>query len=101
MPKIISAVNPYLNQPCERCGSKKRIAKTWKERLSTLTRTTIVEHEQIVCTNDVCQAAFDKHLLEETQKRQAARLKKEADETARKAHVLLRANEARKNKARI
>lgn len=92
MPKIISNVISYLNQPCERCGSKKRISKTWTERLPTLTGTTIIKHSQIVCTSEVCQAEFDKHLLEESKKREAVKLNKKANEATSKA---------RKNKSRI
>jgi len=77
--------NPYVNQLCELCGSKKRISKKWKEKIPTLTgKITIIEHTQIVCTNKVCQAGFDKNLLEENEKREAVRLKKEALATAAK-----------------
>ncbi len=85
MPKIISNVTPYLNQPCERCGSKKRISKTWTEKLPTLTGTTIVKHSQIVCTSEICQAEFDKQLLEERKKREAMRFNKETKEAKSKA----------------
>lgn len=98
MAKNLNVSNPYLNQPCERCGSKKRIAKSWKETFPTLTGTAIVERAQIVCTNDVCQIAFDKHLLEETRKKEILRLKKEANEAARKTHALLK---SRKNNSKI
>lgn len=101
MPKIISNATPYLNLPCQRCGSKKCISRTWKEKLTTLTGTTVVEYSQIVCTNDVCQIAFDKHLLAETKKKEAVRIKRGMNEAARKANSLLQASKTRKNKSRI
>lgn len=80
--------NPYARQLCELCGSKKRISKKWKEKIPTLTgKIIIIEHSQIVCTNKVCQAGFDKNLLEENEKREAIRVKKEAQaETSKKTH---------------
>lgn len=78
MPKIISASLSYDNQPCNRCGSKRRISKTWKETLPKLTGGFVVQiHSQIVCTNSVCQAEFDRKLFEEVQKRKDLRLKRE------------------------
>lgn len=60
----------YLESPCERCGSKKRVAKRWKERIPTFTGSTVVEYSQIVCTNKVCQQAFEVELAKETKKRE-------------------------------
>lgn len=101
MPKIINSGTPYADQPCPRCGSMRRILRTWKEKLPTLTGTTAVEYSQIVCTNDVCQIAFDKHLLVETKKKEAVRIKRGMNEAARKANSLLQASKTRKNKSRI
>ncbi|MDE2589666.1 MAG: hypothetical protein KGL95_08395, partial [Patescibacteria group bacterium] len=67
----------YLESPCERCGSKKKVAKRWKEKIPTFTGSTVVEYSQIVCTNVVCQKAFDEALAKEEKKRQALRLEKE------------------------
>ncbi len=96
-----SMITPYLNEPCIRCGSKKRIAKTWKETLITFNGKSIVEHSQIVCTNNICQVAFEKLLLEEAKKRDAARAIKEANDIARKANLVLRTGKTKVNKSRI
>lgn len=88
----------YLTEPCPRCGSKQRISKRWKEKVATFSGSITVDCSQIICTNKVCQAAFDKNLLEETQKREQQRKKKEEQDDARKASSLLHANAARKNK---
>lgn len=93
--------NTYLNQRCDRCGSKRRIERTWKEKIPTLTGTTNVEYSQIICINQTCQAAFEKVLLTETKKREVARAEKEANIAVRKASSLLQAKKARANKSRI
>lgn len=96
--KIQEVSDSYRNQPCERCGSRKRVSKTWKENMDTFTGTTVIEYSQIICTNKACQEAFDKNLLEETKKREVLRKKKEANEITRRANSLSQANKARKNK---
>lgn len=101
MQKIIIAGTAYVDQPCPQCGSKRRISKTWKETLPTFTGTTTVKYSQIVCTNDVCQLAFDKQLLKDTRKRMAIKLKKEANDAVRKANSLRKAKKTRKNKSNL
>lgn len=96
-----NGVTLYLDQPCERCGSKKRISKTWKEKVPTFTGTTVVEYSQIVCSQKDCQMAFDKDQLEQTEKREAIKHTKELTNIARKAHALQQANKGRKSKSRI
>lgn len=94
-------MDTYLNQPCERCGSKKRVSKKWRETRPTFTGTVEIKFTQIVCTNKECQAAFDKNLFEEREKREVLRLKKEANDIARKTNSLLQAQKARKTKTSI
>ncbi len=92
-------MNAYLEKPCDRCGSKKRVAKKWKETVPTMTGTVVVQYTQIVCTKKECQIAFEKVLLEETKKRQALKVKKDANDVARKASLLK--IKKKKNKSRI
>lgn len=63
--------NPILasDQLCIRCNSKRRVAKTWTEKIKNDHGGMTLVHKKIVCTNKVCQEEFDKALLEETQKR--------------------------------
>ncbi len=68
----------YLDTPCERCGSKRRVAKTWIEKVPNLTGTTTVEFSQIVCTNEACQKTFDENLKKEKQKRESLRQERES-----------------------
>jgi hypothetical protein len=75
----------YIDRPCERCGSKKRISRTWKETIPTFTGTTVVEYSQIICTNPICQKAFDENLAKETAKNLKMRKEKEEREKLRKS----------------
>lgn len=74
----------YLNELCPRCGSKRIIAKVWKEKLKTFSGTVDVEHTKIVCTNKPCQKAFEAQRALEAKKREEERVKKEEREAARK-----------------
>lgn len=69
MPKI---GNPKSSTdiPCERCHSKRKVGKKWTEKIENMSGFMILEHTQIVCTNKVCQAEFDKALLIEEEKRE-------------------------------
>lgn len=101
MRKNISSSNTYLHTPCERCGSKRKVSKRWKEKMPTFTGSTLIEYTQIVCTNKECQDKFEKQLLNETNKRKALKIKKDADDAVRKARSLLQARRLRKNRSRI
>lgn len=98
---IISSGKTYLNEPCNRCGSEKRVAKKWKETIPTLTGTTVIKHSQIVCMNEVCQMQSDELLFKEAKKRQDVRTQKEANNALRKANILTVANKTRKTTSRI
>lgn len=89
-------MNTYLDQLCERCGSKRKVARTWKEKIPTFSGTTMVEYSQIVCTNKKCQEESEKEQLKDSQKRAEIRDKKEANDIIRKANALQHAKSARK-----
>lgn len=91
----------FLEMPCDRCGSKKRVSKTWKEEIPTFTGTTMVEFSQIICTNTVCQEAFNENLEKETKKREVLRLEKEERAKEKKENFILRKSEYSKSKSRI
>lgn len=84
----INSAKSFLNKPCDRCGSKKRVAKTWKEKVPTFSGSTIIEYSQIVCINKLCQAKFDEQLIEERKKREAVRAIREENAAIRKANSL-------------
>lgn len=93
----------YVDQPCTRCGSKRFIAKTWKEKIPNYSGGfTEVACTQIECSNKECQAKFEATQAEETAKREVNRVKKEANDTLRKANALASAHKTRStNKSRI
>ncbi len=88
----------YVDELCERCGSKRKIAKTWKEVLPTFSGNTTVEYSQIVCTNEECQKAFDENLKKEKEKKEAMKVQKDKNDEERKAKSL---QQALKSKSRI
>lgn len=73
---------PYLDQPCERCGSKKALINI-KKKSPTLTITMQIEYSQIICTNKACQKEFEARLAEKREKEELIRLKREANKAAR------------------
>ena len=90
----------YSDQPCERCGSKKSISKTWTETLKTILGTSTLEVSQLMCTNKACQALFDKNRAEELIKINERKLKKEEQDKIRKeniARTILERKESRKD----
>ncbi|MBI2031055.1 MAG: hypothetical protein HYT08_00370 [Candidatus Levybacteria bacterium] len=98
---IINSKKSYLDEHCSRCGSEKRVARKWKEEIATLTGTTVLKHTQIVCMNEECQMEADELLLKEAQKRQDAKMKKQANDELRKVNILLAASKIRKNAPEI
>src|SRR5258705_6046732 len=92
----------YIDMPCQRCGSKRYTAKTWKEKISTyFGGFTEVEYSLIKCKNKECQEAFEKKELDEAAKRAVIRDKKEENEVARKAKIHLQLKKTRSNVSRI
>lgn len=80
--------NPYLNQPCERCGCKRYIAEEWKETsINSSGIKVVIEHTQINCSNKICQKALEEKLLAEEEKRMVLKHKKEADFLIRKENL--------------
>ena len=62
-PKSISEIR------CDRCGSKRKVAKTWIEEIKNDHGSMILRHTDIICTNKECQKAFEKIILEDQKKR--------------------------------
>ena len=78
-----------LTQLCDRCGSKKRISKTWKEKIPTFDgQIRIVKYTELVCINSTCQAAFDKQMKDEAKKLKDAKEKREEIALERKKEAL-------------
>ncbi len=88
----------YEDKPCVRCGSPKRVSKTWKEKIPTFNGSTVVEYSQIICTNKECQKLFDENLAKEEKKRKIVQLEREEREKVRKANSLQRPKKSAKSK---
>lgn len=69
--------------PCPRCQSKQIISKTWIETIQTYAGPTKVTFSKIICTNEVCQKAFDKQRREEKRKKAAIQKEREENEAKR------------------
>jgi len=80
MPKIGNTI-AYVDRPCDRCGSKRKISKTWTEKIKNPNSTMVLENTQVVCTNKECQEAFDRAEMKEKEKREK---RKPANTTASK-----------------
>lgn len=70
--------------PCDRCGSPRKIAKTWTEKIKNDHSTMTISHKQIVCTNKECQKEFDNVIKKDAEKREKLKQAKEED-TAKRA----------------
>lgn len=97
----ISSKDLYLSEPCLRCGGKKRVSKTWKERVPTLTGSVLVEYSQVICINKVCQGMFDKSLVEEKRKRDLLKEKREKEILLKKSIEPVKTKKTKKSKSRI
>lgn len=75
MPKIGNSI-PRSEQPCDRCGAKRKVAKTWTEKIKNTGGFMTLQHTQLICTNKECQAAFDKIIADDAQKREKLKLAK-------------------------
>lgn len=81
MPKI-GDYKPATDTKCERCNSKRKISKTWTEKIKNDHGHMTLFHSQIICTNKVCQKEFEKNMNEEILKRE--KLKQTRTEEAAK-----------------
>lgn len=61
---------------CDRCNSKRRVAKTWIEEIKNDHGVMVLRHTQIICTNKECQAAFEKTILADIEKREKLKIAK-------------------------
>jgi len=68
MPKIGNAVSSS-QIPCPRCGSKRKVSKSWTEKIKNDHGVMILQHTEIICTNKECQKEFENVLEKENAKR--------------------------------
>ena len=66
--------NSFIDQPCDRCGGKQRMGKSWKETVPIFTTSAVIEYSQRECVNKECQELFMKKLQDELEKREQQQL---------------------------
>jgi len=88
----------YIDQPCERCGSKKRISRSWTEKAQTMAGVSILEMSQIICTNKACQDLFEKNRAEELIKINERKTAKEEQDKIRKENIARTISERKKSR---
>ena len=70
--------------------------------IPTITGSTEIEYEQVICTNRVCQAQQDEVIKKEATKREEVRVQKEVRDKERKAlNVRVKENKILQNLSRI
>ncbi len=84
MPKI-GDHKPVSEIPCERCNSRRKVVKTWTEKIKNDHGFMTLHHSQIVCTNKECQAEFEKVMNEDIAKREKLKLARTEDAAKRLA----------------
>ncbi|KKQ34191.1 MAG: hypothetical protein US51_C0049G0008 [Microgenomates group bacterium GW2011_GWA2_37_6] len=82
MPKIGNSKSAS-EKVCVRCKSRRRVSKTWTEKIVNDNGFMTLLHTQYVCTNVECQSAFDKALLEDTKKREKLKQMKQENDARR------------------
>lgn len=68
MPRIGNE-KPYVDMPCDRCGSKRIISKKWTEKVENSYGYMTLYHTQILCTNKECQKELEEVERKEKEKR--------------------------------
>lgn len=69
MPKIGNTDDTIIKL-CSRCNSKRKITKTWVEKIANSSGFMTLKHTEYKCTNKDCQEEFDKNLAAEELKRE-------------------------------
>ena len=77
----------YIDEVCDRCGSKRRVSKTWIENLDTFSGKSRLEVSQITCSNKVCQKAFEDALAITLEKSRKIKEEKGKQDIIRKANI--------------
>ncbi len=79
-------MNNFLLNPCFRCGKERIVIKKWKETIITSSGTSqVVEYTDTACPDRECQKILDQQLLQQKEKRDQIRNKKDATAQEKKA----------------
>ena len=85
MPKIGTSDNETIRN-CTRCNSKRKITKTWTEKIENSSGFMTLKHTEYKCTNKDCQAEFEKVIEADNLKREKLKQLK-IDDAAKRASI--------------
>jgi hypothetical protein len=85
MPKIGNSDTVTI-KPCSRCGSKRKVTKTWIEKIENSAGFMTLKHTEYKCTNKECQAEFERVLEADNLKREKLKQIK-IDDAAKRASI--------------
>ncbi len=85
MPKIGNSDNDTM-RPCSRCGSKRKVTKTWVEKIENSSGFMTLKHTEYKCTNKECQDEFEKVIAADALKREKLKQIK-IDDAAKRASI--------------
>jgi hypothetical protein len=78
----------YSERVCDRCGSKRVVVKTWREKIKNYSGSfTYLKMTKTICSNTECQKLFEKKRAETLKRNKEMMLKKEAQEKIRKENI--------------
>ena len=79
----------YINDPCDRCGSKRIISKSHTEVIETFSGPQKIVVSVIKCTNKTCQKAQEDMNAADKRQSDERREKKEKQESVRRNNIQL------------
>lgn len=77
----------YLDELCDRCGSKRVLSKRHDEILVTYSGKSTVKVAQIICINDTCQKLFDENVAKMHKKSEEIKEEKAKQEAIRRENI--------------
>jgi hypothetical protein len=72
-----------MSNLCTRCGSERKLSKTWDEEVALYGRTSKITHTEYVCTDPECQKIVEEQIAVQKEKRVAQENQKEREKQER------------------
>lgn len=72
-----------MSNICTRCGSERKLSKSWEEKIELYGRVSTVTHTEYVCTDPECQKIVEGQLADQKEKRVQQEQRKEEEKQAR------------------
>jgi GTP cyclohydrolase III len=87
----------YVNDPCDRCGSKRLSTKSHTEVIETFSGKQKITVSEIKCSNKTCQKAFEESFAAAKKITEERKQKKEEQDIVRKNNIRLSRKNAVQN----